>query len=76
MRWRQEYISGQHVWDEDIHVPSGTDGATVMQVLRVKRPAGTRATDFMINVFDRSGVHHHGNGCAEARFRNVHYWTR
>lgn len=134
MRWQQEYTSGQRMWDADIYVPSGTDGATVMQILRVKHPAGTPATDFMINVFNqgggtlryyngtvlrtgvynnwinvkvahnantgriqvyledqlvttvddrgpatrhfKNGVYHHGNGRAEARFRNIHYWTR
>jgi hypothetical protein len=134
MRWQQEYTSGQHMWDGDLYVPSGTNGATVMQILRVRRPSGTHATDFMINavsqnggtlryydgtvlrtgvyntwvnlkvghnantgriqvylndqlvltVNDRgpatrhfkNGVYHHGSGRAEARFRNIRYWTR
>jgi hypothetical protein len=134
MRWQQEYTSGQHMWDGDIYVPSGTDGATVMQILRVRRPSGTPATDFMINAVNqnggtlryydgtvlrtgiyntwfnlkvahnagtgriqvyfndqlvttvndrgpatrhfKNGVYHHGPGRAEARFRELHYWTR
>jgi hypothetical protein len=134
MRWQQEYTTGQHMWDGDLYVPSGTNGATVMQILRVKHPAGTPATDFMINAVNqnggtlryydgtvlrtgvyntwlnlkvahnattgriqvylndqlaltvddrgpatrhfKNGVYHHGSGRAEARFRNLHYWTR
>jgi hypothetical protein len=55
MRWQQEYTSGQHMWDGDIYVPSGTNGATVMQILRVKHPSGTPATDFMINAISQNG---------------------
>ncbi|WBB59181.1 cinnamyl alcohol dehydrogenase [Streptomyces sp. WMMC500] len=56
MRWRQEYSSGQHMWDADVYVPSGTNGATVMQILRVRGGApGTPATDIMFNVYNSSG---------------------
>jgi hypothetical protein len=55
MRWQQEYTSGQHMWDGDSYVPTGTDGATVMQILRVKHPSGTPATDFMVNVVNQNG---------------------
>ncbi|TLS41514.1 polysaccharide lyase family 7 protein [Streptomyces montanus] len=134
MRWKQEYTSGRHMWDADVYIPSGTDGATFVQILRVIHPEGTPATDFMLNAYkasggsvraydrtvlktnaydswfnvklahnasDRSvnvyfddelvlttqdrgpatrhfknGVYHHGSGRAEARFRNLTYWTR
>ncbi|WP_158839595.1 cinnamyl alcohol dehydrogenase [Saccharothrix deserti] len=55
LRWLREYSSGQHMWDADVYVPAGTNGATVMQVLRVKRPSGTPATDFMLNVYNTNG---------------------
>ncbi|MET9626778.1 hypothetical protein ABZX92_04875 [Lentzea sp. NPDC006480] len=138
MRWDQEYSSGQHAWEGEIYVPSGVNGPTVMQILRVGGgDPGTPATDFMINatnanggtlryytstviasgiynkwvrirvehsavsggtgkikvfangvlkatVSDRgkatrhfkNGVYHHGSGRAEARFRNITYWTQ
>ncbi len=138
MRWEQEYSSGQHAWEGEIYVPSGVNGPTVMQILRVRGGApGTPATDFMLNatnanggtlryytstviaqnvyntwvrirvehsavsggtgtikvyangalkatVKDRgkatrhfkNGVYHHGSGRAEARFRNIKYWTQ
>ena len=137
MRWDQEYSSGQHAWEGEIYVPSGVNGPTVMQILRVRGgDPGTPATDFMINatnanggtlryytstviasgiynkwvrirvehsavpggtgkikvfangvlkatVNDRgkatrhfkNGVYHRGSGRAEARFRNITYWT-
>ncbi|MFI7632635.1 hypothetical protein [Nonomuraea sp. NPDC049400] len=55
MRWFQEYSAGRHMWDADVYVAAGTDGATVMQILRVKRPSGTPATDFMVNASDDNG---------------------
>ncbi|MGP3984874.1 carbohydrate-binding protein [Streptomyces sp. KR80] len=134
MRWLQEYSSGEHMWDADVYIPASTDGATVMQILRIKRPSGTPATDFMANSYNqnggtvkyytgtvlktgaydtwwnlkvahnastgkiqvyvdnqlkltvddrgaatrhfKNGVYHHGSGKAEARFRNIRYWTR
>jgi hypothetical protein len=134
LRWKQEYTSGQHMWDADVYLPSGTNGATFVQILRVIHPEGTPATDFMLNVYSASGgtvkaydgtvlktdaydswfnvklahdassgsvtvyfddepvlttkdrgpatrhfkngVYHHGSGRAEARFRNLTYWTR
>jgi hypothetical protein len=134
LRWKQEYTSGQHMWDADVYLPSATNGATFVQILRVIHPEGTPATDFMLNVYSASGgtvkaydgtvlktdaydswfnvklahnasngsvkvyfddepvlttkdrgpatrhfkngVHHHGSGRSEARFRNLTYWTR
>jgi len=134
MRWRQEYTSGHHMWDADVYLPSGTNGATFVQILRVIHPEGTPATDFMLNAYSgsggtvraydstvlktnaydtwfnvklahdasagsvnvyfddelvltradrgpatrhfKNGVYHHGTGRAEARFRNITYWTR
>ncbi|MGI3200380.1 hypothetical protein ACRJ4W_21520 [Streptomyces sp. GLT-R25] len=35
MRWRQEYTSGQHMWDADVYLPSGTNGATFVQIRSV-----------------------------------------
>ncbi len=134
MRWAQEYTGGRHMWDADVYIPTGTNGASFMQILRVKHPAGTPATDIMFNAYNASGgtvkaydgtvlrtgvyntwfnlkvehdastgtirtyindtlvltradrgpatrhfkngVYHHGTGRAEARFRNIRYWTR
>ncbi|MFC4337259.1 cellulose binding domain-containing protein [Salininema proteolyticum] len=136
MRWYEEYDSGEHMWDGDIYIPAGTSGASIVQTLRVERPANTPATDIMFRVYpedggtlrrynatgaivntgvydrwfnlklahdadsgsmkvyidgvptaefeDRGpatrhfkcGVYHHGTGRAEARFRNLRYWTR
>jgi hypothetical protein len=134
MRWNQQYTSGQHMWDADVYLPAGTNGATFAQILRVVHPEGTPATDFMLNVYSanggtvrafdstvlktnafgtwfnvklahdasagtvrvyfddalvltrqdrgpatrhfKNGVYHHGSGRAEARFRDLTYWTR
>ncbi|WP_239134636.1 polysaccharide lyase family 7 protein [Streptomyces sp. SID12488] len=134
MRWQQQYTSGRHMWDADVYLPAGTNGATFVQILRVIHPDGTPATDFMLNAYSASGgtvraydrtvlktdaydtwfnvkiahdasagsvkvyfddalvlttedrgpatrhfkngVYHHGSGRAEARFRNITYWTR
>ncbi|MET9908709.1 cinnamyl alcohol dehydrogenase [Streptomyces sp. NPDC006476] len=116
--------------------PSGTDGASFVQILRSVHPSGTPATDIMLNAYDtnggtvrrydgtvlrtgvydtwfnvkiahqassgtgtvkvyfdnslvltvadrgpatryfKNGVYNHGSGRAEARFRNLRYWTR
>lgn len=55
MRWNQEYTSGKHMWDADVYIPSGTNGADFMQILRVKHPSGTPATDIMLRVSSESG---------------------
>ena len=56
MRWLQEYSSGQHAWQGEIYVPSGVNGPTVMQILRVRGgDPGTPATDFMLNVTNANG---------------------
>lgn len=136
MRWKQEYTTGSHMWDADVYIPSGTDGATFAQILRGIHPEGTPATDIMLNAYEgnggtmrrydgtvlrtgiyntwinvkiahqastgtgsikvyldnslvmtvadrgpatryfKNGVYNHGSGRAEARFRNIKYWTR
>ena len=134
MRWKQEYKTGQHMWDGDVYIPAGANGADFMQILRVKHPSGTPATDIMMRISSenggtvrqytgtaiktgvynkwwnlkvahnastgqiqvyadnklvlttkdrgpatrhfKNGVYHHGNGRAEARFRNLRHWTR
>jgi hypothetical protein len=134
MRWSQEYTSGKHMWDADVYIPAGSDGADFMQILRAKHPAGTPATDIMMRIHNenggtvkrydsqvikkgvydtwwnlkvahdadagkiqvyaddelvltaddrgpatrhfKNGVYHHGEGRAEARFRNIHYWVK
>ncbi|MFS8102345.1 hypothetical protein LFM09_34990 [Lentzea alba] len=138
MRYLQEYSSGGHALEAEIYVPSGVNGPTVMQILRVRGgDPGTPATDFMLNVTNanggtlryytstvvatgiyntwtririehtavaggtgkikvfangalkatvndrgratrhfKNGVYHHGSGRAEARFRNITYWTQ
>ncbi|WP_229869053.1 cinnamyl alcohol dehydrogenase [Streptomyces inusitatus] len=55
MRWHQEYTAGQHMWDGDVHLVAGTHGATFVQILRVQRPEGTPATDFMLNAYNEAG---------------------
>jgi hypothetical protein len=139
MRWLQEYSTGRHAWEGEVYVPSGVNGPTVMQILRVRGgDPGTPATDIMLNVYNqnggtlrrgssstviatgiyntwfrlrvehapladakgtirvyfngmpklattdngratrhfKNGVYHHGSGRAEARFRNITYWTQ
>ncbi|MET9087465.1 polysaccharide lyase family 7 protein [Streptomyces sp. NPDC004237] len=136
MRWKVDYSTGSHLWDADVYLPSGTDGASFVQILRSVHPSGTPATDIMLNVYDtgggtvrrydgavlrtgaydtwfnvkiaheastgtgtvrvyfddslvltvddrgpatryfKNGVYNHGSGRAEARFRNLRYWTR
>lgn len=136
MRWKVDYTTGNRMWDADVHLPSGTDGASFVQILRGVHPSGTPATDIMLNVYDtdggtvrrydgtvlrtgvydtwfnvkiahqattgtgtvkvyldnalvltvadrgpatryfKNGVYNHGSGRAEARFRNIRYWTR
>jgi hypothetical protein len=55
MRWYQEYSSGEHRWDADVYVPSGTNGADIMQITRVARPSGTPATDIMLRASNQNG---------------------
>ncbi|WP_250853304.1 MULTISPECIES: polysaccharide lyase family 7 protein [Streptomyces] len=55
MRWKQEYSSGKHMWDADVYVPSGTNGADIMQILRGKHPSGTPATDIMLRASSANG---------------------
>lgn len=50
MRFNQEYSSGRRAWAGQIYIPWGVSGATVVQILRGNRPAGTRATDIMLNI--------------------------
>jgi hypothetical protein len=136
MRWKNDYTTGDRMWDADVYLPAGTDRASFVQILRTRRPSGTPATDIMLNVHDtgggtvrrydgtvlktdaydtwfnvkiaheassgtgtirvylddslvltvadrgpatryfKNGVYHHGSGRAEARFRDITYWTR
>jgi len=142
MRWKVDYTTGDRMWDADVYLPSGTDGASFVQILRSVHPSGTPATDIMLNAYNTSGgtvrrydgtvlktgaydtwfnvkiaheastgtgtgtgtgtikvyfddslvltvddrgpatryfkngVYNHGSGRAEARFRNILYWTR
>lgn len=55
LRFHQEYTSGQRAWQGEIYIPSGVSGPTVVQILRENRPAGTRATDIMLNVANING---------------------
>jgi hypothetical protein len=135
MRWSHDYRSGQRMWEADVHVVGGTDGASIVQIIR-ERGAGTPATDFMLRAYDqnngtlrrytdrgevvatsiynrwvnikvehapelrmirvyvddrlaltttdngpasrnfKNGVYHKGEGRAEARFRNITFWSR
>ncbi|MFG2938765.1 polysaccharide lyase family 7 protein [Streptomyces sp. NPDC048282] len=55
MRWKVDYSTGSHMWDADVYLPSGTDGASFVQILRSVHPSGTPATDIMLNVYDTGG---------------------
>ncbi|MGW0706335.1 polysaccharide lyase family 7 protein [Streptomyces sp. NPDC002643] len=55
MRWKAEYTTGERMWDADVYLPSGSDGASFVQILRGVRPAGTFATDIMLNVYNTGG---------------------
>ena len=55
MRWKVDYSTGDHMWDADVYLPSGTDGATFVQILRSVHPSGTPATDIMLDVYDTGG---------------------
>jgi hypothetical protein len=55
MRWKVDYTTGNHMWDADVYLPSGTDGASFVQILRSVHPSGTPATDIMLNVYDTGG---------------------
>jgi hypothetical protein len=55
MRWSHEYESGQRMWEADVYVVGGTDGASVVQILR-ERGGTTPATDFMLRAYNQ------GNG--------------
>ncbi|MFJ9634826.1 cinnamyl alcohol dehydrogenase [Streptomyces sp. NPDC101175] len=55
MRWKVDYTTGSHMWDADVYLPSGTDGASFVQILRSVHPSGTPATDIMLNVYDTGG---------------------
>lgn len=50
MRWYNEYSSGEHMWEADVYIEEGSVGSSVMQILRINRPAGTPATDIMLVV--------------------------
>ncbi|MEU9174275.1 hypothetical protein AB0D34_42045 [Streptomyces sp. NPDC048420] len=49
------YTTGDRIWDADIYLPSGTDSASFVQILRGVHPSGTPATDIMLNVYDTGG---------------------
>ncbi|WP_200307245.1 polysaccharide lyase family 7 protein [Streptomyces adelaidensis] len=55
MRWKNDYTTGDRMWDADVYLPSGTDGASFVQILRTARPSGTPATDIMLNVYAANG---------------------
>ncbi|MFJ1811937.1 MULTISPECIES: polysaccharide lyase family 7 protein [unclassified Streptomyces] len=55
MRWKVDYQTGDRMWDADVYLPSGTDGASFVQILRSVHPSGTPATDIMLNVYDTGG---------------------
>jgi hypothetical protein len=55
MRWQVDYSTGDHMWDADVYLPSGTDGAIFVQILRSVHPSGTPATDVMLDVYDTGG---------------------
>lgn len=135
MRWKVDYTTGSRLWDADVHLASGTDGASFVQIPRSARPSetphrhraqrlrhgrwhraslrrhsvktGAYGTWFNVKIahqassgtgsikvyFDgslvltvvgrgpatrsfKNGVYDHGSGRAEARFRNLRYWTR
>ncbi|GLZ29665.1 hypothetical protein Lesp02_18550 [Lentzea sp. NBRC 105346] len=55
MRWLQEYTTGEHLWSADVWIKSGTNGSSIAQILRVKHPSGTPATDIMLFAHNQNG---------------------
>ncbi|MFG2470287.1 cinnamyl alcohol dehydrogenase [Streptomyces canus] len=55
MRWKVDYTTGDRMWDADVYLPSGTDGASFVQILRSVHPSGTPATDIMLNIYKTNG---------------------
>jgi len=60
MRWSLLYGGyvdpyKQRMWEADVKITAGTDGASVMQILRGIRPEGEPATDVMLRVYDGDG---------------------
>ena len=51
MRWNNNYTSGQHMWDGDVYLVSGTNGTSIAQVFG----ASTRATASMVFAYSASG---------------------
>ena len=51
MRWNNDYTSGNHMWDGDVYVPSGTDGVNIQQVFG----AVSRATASMVRAYSPNG---------------------
>ncbi|UHA73431.1 polysaccharide lyase family 7 protein [Paenibacillus sp. 481] len=56
MRWHHEYATGEHMWEADVNIASGSAGSSVVQILRVDRPAGTHASDIMLVVHEDNTV--------------------
>ncbi|WP_406173666.1 hypothetical protein [Streptomyces canus] len=55
MRWKVDHTTGDRMWDADVHLPCGTDGASFVQILRSVHPSGTPATDIMLNIYKTNG---------------------
>lgn len=51
MRWHNDYTSGNHMWDGDMYVPSGTYGVNTQQVFG----GSSASTASMIRVYNANG---------------------
>jgi hypothetical protein len=51
LRWNNDYTSGQHMWDGDVFLVTGTNGASIAQVFG----AATRSTASMVFAYSTSG---------------------
>jgi hypothetical protein len=51
MRWNNDYTSGNHMWDGDVYVPSGTYGVNIQQTFG----GVTAATASMVRAYSPNG---------------------
>jgi hypothetical protein len=51
LRWNTNYTSGNHMWDGDVYLVTGTNGSSIAQVFG----ASTRSTASMVFAYSASG---------------------
>lgn len=56
VRWDGlDYRRGMRMWEGDVWVTRGTDGAALMQIFREDQPDDGAAVDYMLRVYDEDG---------------------